>query len=362
MRVVLYKFYIQGMKIRIANWKVKTLNSKIDKINPAPQYQRTSVWSISKKKLLIDSMLRGYDLPKFYLRATPNDPLYDYEVTDGQQRIRAISEFMSDSNQKYSLDRAIINGVNTNNLDYNHLGELKEEFDNYELNIAIIEETTPEEIRSLFARLQMGAQLNQVELRHAMASNIGASIFSVVESHPFFKTCKISNTRFKHQDYLDHVITIAYNSGRTDIKAKNIEKLYKDLADANSNIFKDYIRKSNTILDWMNNINNLQKGIFKNKWAFVDTFWLMYRNFDSIKSVDPKKFVEQFKLFEQRRLANHKNPDILISDPTSSNYDKDLYDYIIAFKFSGNLSSNLETRNRIFKNKFLNNGIYLKQL
>ncbi|MDH6355836.1 hypothetical protein M2132_002186 [Dysgonomonas sp. PH5-45] len=349
------------MKIRIANWKVKTLNSKIEKINPAPQYQRTSVWSETKKKLLIDSMLRGYDLPKFYLRATPNDPLYEYEVTDGQQRIRAITEFMSeDRDEKYHLDSTIINGVNTNNLDYANLGELKDSFDNYELNIAIIDETTPEEIRSLFARLQMGAQLNQVELRHALASNIGSAIFSVVENHPFFANCKIPNIRFKHQDYLDHVMTIVYNLGKTDVKAKNIEKLYKDLADATGDIFQDYIRKTNTVLDWMNDLNNLQKGIFKNKWTFVDTFWLLYAKFDQIKEIENEKFVEQLKLFEQRRLTNHRNPTDLINDPASTAYDKDLYDYIIAFKYSGNLSSNLEIRNKVFRNKFINNGIYLK--
>lgn len=351
------------MKIRLANWKVKTLKSRIEKINPAPQYQRTSVWSETKKKLLIDSMLRGYDLPKFYLRATPNDPLYDYEVTDGQQRIRAITEFMSDDcNEKYHLESAVINGINTNNLDYNNLGELKDSFDNYELNIAIIEETTPEEIRSLFARLQMGAQLNQVELRHALASNIGSAIFSVVESHQFFKNSKILNIRFKHQDYLDHAMTMVYNLGKTDVKAKNIEKLYKDLANATSDIFQDYMRKTNIVLDWMNTINDFQKGIFKNKWTFVDTFWVLYAKFDQIERIESAKFVEQLKLFEQRRLANHKNPTTLISDPTSPNYDKDLYNYIIAFKYSGNLSSNLEIRNKVFRNKFINNGIYLKRL
>lgn len=350
------------MKIRLANWKVKTLKSRIEKINPAPQYQRTSVWSEAKKKLLIDSMLRGYDLPKFYLRATPNDPLYDYEVTDGQQRIRAITEFMSDDdNEKYYLDSAIINGVNTNDLYYDNLGELKDDFDNYELNIAIIDDTTPEEIRSLFARLQMGAQLNQVELRHALASNIGSAIFSVVESHPFFKNCRILNTRFKHQDYLDHAMTMVYNLGKSDIKAKNIEKLYKDLANATCDIFQNYISKTNTVLDWMNDINDLQKGIFKNKWTFVDTFWLLYLKFDQIEQIDSQKFVEQLKLFEQSRLANHKNPINLISDPALPNYDKDMYDYIIAFKYSGNLAPNLEIRNKVFKNKFINNGVYLKQ-
>ena len=275
------------------------------------------------------------------------------------QRIRAIWEFMNDAS-KYTLEKAIINGVNTHNLEYDKLGNLKENFDNYELNIAIIEETTPEEIRSLFARLHMGAQLNQVELRHAMASNIGAAIFSVVETHKFFQNCKIANVRFKHQDYLDHVITIAYNNGLSDVKAKNIEKLYKDLADSTANIFNVYIQKTNKVLDLMDKINSVQKGIFKNKWTFVDTFNLLYNYLEKIDFINEKKFVEQMKIFEQKRLSNNKNPEALISDPTLPTYDKDLYDYIQAFKLSGNTQKNIEIRLAIFKKRFIGNGVHIK--
>ena len=179
------------MRIRLATWKIKTLILKKSSINPKPQYQRTSVWNKAKKKLLIDSILRGYDLPKFYLRATPNDPIFEYEVTDGQQRMRSIWEFVSDLRQEsYQLDENIIDGINTKNLRYDQLSSLKDKFDSFELNIAIIEDSSPEEIRSLFARLQMGASLNQVELRHAIASNIGAAIQGIVDSHVFFKDSK----------------------------------------------------------------------------------------------------------------------------------------------------------------------------
>jgi uncharacterized protein with ParB-like and HNH nuclease domain len=37
-------------------------------IDPAPDYQRGRVWSRRKQALLIDSILRGYDLPKLFVR------------------------------------------------------------------------------------------------------------------------------------------------------------------------------------------------------------------------------------------------------------------------------------------------------
>jgi hypothetical protein len=346
------------MRIRLANWKIKTIKAKIEKINPAPQYQRTSVWNTGKKKLLIDSILRGYDLPKFYLRSTPQDTFYDYEITDGQQRIRAIWEFQEG---KYTLDEATIDGVKLKHVSYSDLEErLRNKFDDYELNIAIIEESSPEEIRSLFARLQMGMQLNQVELRHAMNSNIGAAIFSIVESHNFFKDCKIINSRFKHQDYIDHVLTYSFFEGKTDVRAKNIEKLYRDFANADSNVFKSHLLKANRILDIMKAMNDLQKGIFKNKWAFFDVYCLLLNNIDKIDYVNYSEFVSNFKTFEIKRLAHNRNPEELIEDVDSPIYDKNFYEYIMAFNTSGNLQDKIAIRNRVFQHQFIKRGIYLK--
>lgn len=73
-------------------WNIYQTIEREEKIDPQPQYQRTPVWSDEKKQLLIDSILRNYDLPKFYLRVS-NNPSYDHEVVDGQQRLRAIWEF-----------------------------------------------------------------------------------------------------------------------------------------------------------------------------------------------------------------------------------------------------------------------------
>src|SRR5260370_40798845 len=57
-----------------------------------PDWQREEVWSLGKKQLLIDSILRGWKLPKFYfLRLSENET----EVVDGQQRLTAIFEFFA---------------------------------------------------------------------------------------------------------------------------------------------------------------------------------------------------------------------------------------------------------------------------
>ena len=75
------------MKTIMKHWDIDKIHRWQSKINPKPQYQRTPVWSLQKKQMLIDSVLRGYDLPKFYLRADDTTSKYAYEVVDGQQRL-----------------------------------------------------------------------------------------------------------------------------------------------------------------------------------------------------------------------------------------------------------------------------------
>ena len=55
-----------------------------------PDWQREEVWDDGKKQRLVDSILRGWKLPKFYFVKTSED---DYLVEDGQQRLAAIFDF-----------------------------------------------------------------------------------------------------------------------------------------------------------------------------------------------------------------------------------------------------------------------------
>ena len=82
------------MEIELKTWNINELCRLELKINKQPEYQRGEVWSDNKKKLLIDSLLRGVDIPKIYLREVENDA-YEYEVADGQQRLSAIWSFKS---------------------------------------------------------------------------------------------------------------------------------------------------------------------------------------------------------------------------------------------------------------------------
>ena len=59
-----------------------------------PEYQRGPKWSVPQQQSLIDSLLRGYDLPLFYVHLKPRlnqftrETETTVELVDGQQRLQ----------------------------------------------------------------------------------------------------------------------------------------------------------------------------------------------------------------------------------------------------------------------------------
>ena len=167
------------------SWNLSTINRRKNKINPQPQYQRTEVWSESKKQLLMDTILRGYDIPKVYLKESEEEN-FEHEVIDGQQRLRAIWEFFNNEYPlgNYSKDLPIgdVSGQKYSDL----MNDILDTFELYELSIIIIKDASQEEVRDLFLRLQEGVTLNPPEKRNAMIGNM-RDFISELASHKVFQ-------------------------------------------------------------------------------------------------------------------------------------------------------------------------------
>ena len=56
------------MKTSKKPWPLATVFGLRDSINTNPDYQRPPVWTRSQKQLLIDTVLRNYEIPKLYWR------------------------------------------------------------------------------------------------------------------------------------------------------------------------------------------------------------------------------------------------------------------------------------------------------
>lgn len=75
------------------------------KVDLQPPYQRNFIWGKKDQQLLIDSILKGYPLPTFFLYRKDNGM---YEMVDGQQRAETICRFMkgmtTDSKKRFYKD------------------------------------------------------------------------------------------------------------------------------------------------------------------------------------------------------------------------------------------------------------------
>ena len=126
------------------SWPLLSLNKRRNQINTNPDYQRPSVWTKNQKQMLIDSILRDYDVPKIYLHKTEEDK---YDVVDGQQRIRAIWSFYDDE-FPLAKDADDVNGHSVANKKYSELDpDVTDIIDIYNLDLVILDNISEDEIR-----------------------------------------------------------------------------------------------------------------------------------------------------------------------------------------------------------------------
>jgi hypothetical protein len=337
------------MKIKLSEWTISKCHRLKGRINPKPQFQRTPVWSEHRKQLLIDSILRGYDIPKVYLNNTPANLHHDFEVADGQQRLRAIWEYIEGGFNLNSVSHSI-DGKDLSGLGYEDLpNRMRRRFEKYNLTISIISKASPDELRVLFSRLQMGMSLTPSELRNAIPCALAPAINLIVETHPFFINSSIPNKRYNHQDFLTHALLLADKGNVGDLKAPDLKAYYETHA---RSINTTFFKRAHRVLDDLALINVASGYALKTKWGFVDLFWLVYRQHESGKKPNHSALAKAFVAFEAERRKYVKRPDPLLKRGAKG---RDMYDYIAAFIASGAKKDNVGARGRVFERRFATN-------
>jgi hypothetical protein len=235
------------MEVSKKPWSLASVNGYKARIDTSPDFQRPAVWSLGQKQLLIDTILRGYDIPKLYWRKLNNSPA-QYEVVDGQQRLRTIFEFYA-GNFNLAKDADDIDGIAVAKMHYEDLPEdLRLRFDNYDLDVIVLTNTSEDEVREMFLRLQNGTSLKAQEKRNAMPGNMRTFIKELAE-HQFFSRCNFSNARFTHDLVAAQMTAIELNGGPCHVRNSNLNTMYVTQADFDSKSSK--ARKVKRVLDFL---------------------------------------------------------------------------------------------------------------
>ncbi|MDK7870725.1 DUF262 domain-containing protein [Micrococcus luteus] len=134
-----------------------------------PDFQRGSVWSSPAKSYLIDSILRGYPIPKILIRTSVdrNTRRTKRDVVDGQQRLRTIISF--------ALDEFIL-GNKAGEFQGSRYADLEPDLQDaflaYKLTLEQLINASDEDVLEVFARLNSNAvPVNAPEKRNAAYTN-----------------------------------------------------------------------------------------------------------------------------------------------------------------------------------------------
>ncbi|MFB8235173.1 DUF262 domain-containing protein [Kitasatospora purpeofusca] len=223
-----------------------------------PDWQRDEVWPLDRKQLLIDSILNGWKLPKFYFSKTSSDP-DEFDVVDGQQRLAAIWDFFEGEFRLSDTSAAAFGGYT-----YQELSDTTtDRFDDFEIEYDEITSATDDDIQEFFQRLQGGVALTAAEKLNAV--NSGMTRFSrSLAKHAFF-TDKLSirDTRKAYFDIATKALAIEIEGFEMRLRYEDLKKLSE--SQANFSEDSNVARRLSSTLDYLNKVFEAKSPVLRNR-------------------------------------------------------------------------------------------------
>ena len=203
-----------------------------------PPYQRMSdVWPMEKRQLLIDSILNGYDVPKFYFHEffparVIDGKKFKYAIVDGKQRLETIfsyieGRFALDTEMEFIADSEVKPG----GLTYAELArkypDLKTRFDGFGLPIIAILTEDTELIEDMFSRLNEAVPLNAAEKRNALGGPVPPKIRELCKHKFFAEKLPFNNRRYRHFDVATKFLYLTQRGHLADTKKVHLDEFVK---------------------------------------------------------------------------------------------------------------------------------------
>jgi hypothetical protein len=195
----------------------------------SPSFQRRPVWRPDQSSYLIDTILSALPFPEVYLRSTTSvDGDTSYEVIDGQQRIRAILDFVR-NDLVLEGDDVTAKWLGKSFEDLNETQ--KKVFWAYEVVTRELHDATDGDIRDLFRRLNLSAvTLNDQELRHAKHTGPFIKLMEDIADDEWWTSHGVVNVRqvrrMEDVEYISELF-VALMAGPQD-KKSTLDSYYED--------------------------------------------------------------------------------------------------------------------------------------
>ena len=347
---------------------------------PNHEYQRGAVWTRDQQMKLIDSVLRGYQLPVIYLHYNKKNIegmiQESYDIIDGQQRITALHDFAEGAFPLYELDDPKAKfpkfiqeqPCDWGGKDIHSLSsELKDQFFDAKIPVAKITSDDQNEVRDLFVRLQDASELRPQEKRDAYPGQFtefilslgGKPILSRYPGHPFFQQVlhmKPGSDRGNTRQ-LAAQITMLYLERRThgievfpDIRGKAIDDYYYANLDFDGGS-RD-CKRLREILDSLNNLLGDGKHPKTRKHEAIHLVLLLDSLWD-----------DYTRSWEDRLQEAHGKFSKLLVEANAAKQDHEAWlPYVYRTHASSDKSENIRIRHQYYTSKMMEflGGLTLK--
>lgn len=293
------------MKYKSSDPDLETLVNRIKKGNLRlqPDFQRGEVWTVQRKKKLVDTLLRGWQIPPIHVIEVEDSNIS--EVLDGQQRLVAIRDFF---NNKIKVDGSIepydevvskYDGLIFDELPSN----IRSRLEQMSLRVFTIFEYAPEETAELFYRLNQPVTLTSAEQRNAFYGTAREQIKLLVNiidnDEEIKKVIGFSNSRMAYDDIISKFCYAKQNrSLKVKITSNDIAKIYRDkLGFYDETIYgaKIVVQKFVDILQRVNRKLRLNKATVFSWLCFIS------RYNDRMNFIDEGKLAYFLQTFEDYR-------------------------------------------------------------
>ena len=346
------------MRKETSEWSIRMLADFRGRINVDAEYQRGKVWSRPQQALLIDSVMRGFDIPKIFLRKLPDGSPHLFDVIDGKQRLTAIWRYLADELPLLTKcdpfsDLGDLGGKRWSELPDSAKDRLQ--FSN--MTVSKIEDATDDEIRELFLRLQKGEPLKAAEKRNAVAGPVRDFVANTMACHSLWPKIGIRKDRFGWHEHSAIILELVRCNGPTSLKGADLQKLYEihDFDPVGSDA-----SQAITLLDTLEEIVDAGQESIRTRWGIVDlsiSLMKFHAEDRDIPSVKIMQFFEEFEI-ERRQVSQTLNDlqSEIIELSTYEDYadeielpqiPRDMFEYYMAFSREGASKENIERRSTV---------------
>ena len=274
-------------------------------IDIAPDYQRPGgAWSLAKKQLFIDSLINGYDIPKFYFHILPPGSATKYAIIDGRQRLETIWQYSRDvfalapDFKFFHNDEIEVGGLKCSELAQKH-PRLYTKFNARTLAITLIATNDIDIIEDMFSRLNEAAPLNAAEKRNAYGGPLPGIVRELVRRDFFQDRVKINSSRFRHNDMATKMLYLESSDKIVDTKKVSLDIFAKACKDNTVDISLVQEKTAN-VLDCMEYVF-IDKDPFLKSSANVILYYVLFsRLLREDKNLPSRGYFAQFEELRDR--------------------------------------------------------------